>query len=40
MKKRLRFGLVALVLFDLLAWYLYFVVCAAPAGSAFIYVDF
>ena len=40
MKKRLHFKIVALVLFNLLAWFLYFVVCAAPSGSAFIYVDF
>jgi hypothetical protein len=39
-KKRLQRNLVALALFDLLIWYLYFVVCAAPSGSAFIYVDF
>jgi hypothetical protein len=40
MKKRLSGAIVALVVFDLLAWILYFIVCAAPAGSAFIYVDF
>jgi len=40
MKKRVSGSIVALVLFDLVAWYLYFVVCAAPSGSAFIYVDF
>jgi len=39
-KKRLHVRIVALVLFDLLVWYLYFVICSAPSGSAFIYVDF
>jgi hypothetical protein len=38
--KRLQQKVVALAVFDLLVWLLYFVVCSAPSGSAFIYVDF
>lgn len=40
MTERARRAVVLLALFDLLAWFLYFVVCAAPFGSAFLYVDF
>jgi hypothetical protein len=39
-RKRLHGKIVALALFDLLVWFLYFVICSAPSGSAFIYVDF